>query len=132
MGGSKGPPSFSVRTDRRNGIARVALQGELDMATVTVLEEHIAILDQDNVKGLVLDLRGLTFLDSTGLHAFLDASRRAAENGHRFAIVGVSESTRRLFEITKTTRLLDEPGALFLIEGFAADESGPNVGTGDA
>ena len=120
--GPKGPPSFTVRTDRKNGVGRVALEGELDMATVPVLEEHLAVLEQDRVKALVLDLRDLTFVDSTGLHAFLSASQRAVDNGHRFAIVGVTDSTRRLFEITGTERLLDTDDGLRLLEKFTAVE----------
>jgi anti-sigma B factor antagonist len=110
----------------------VALEGELDMATVPVLEEHLVTIEHDSTRALVLDLRDLKFVDSSGLHAFLNASRRAVENGHRFAIVGVSESTRRLFDITNTTRLLDEPEAFFLIERFTAAERRPDRGTGGA
>ena len=130
MGSPRSPDPLSVRTDRRNGVTRVALEGELDMATVPVLEEHLVTIEHDSTRALVLDLRDLTFVDSSGLHAFLNASRRAVENGHRFAIVGVTEATRRLFEMTGTTRLLDEPEALFLIEGFTGAEGQPDTGTG--
>src|SRR5919197_2925709 len=73
MGSPRSPDPLSIRTDRRNGVTRVALEGELDLATVPVLEEHLAAIEHDGMRALVLDLRDLTFVDSSGLHAFLNA-----------------------------------------------------------
>jgi anti-anti-sigma factor len=63
--------SFGIQDDRRNGVARLALRGELDLATAPKLEGHLEQVEQDGVRAVVLDLRDLTFVDSTGLHAFL-------------------------------------------------------------
>jgi hypothetical protein len=40
---------------------------------------------------VLLDLRDLTFVDSTGLRTFLNAQRRAKDNGHRLALIGASD-----------------------------------------
>jgi anti-anti-sigma factor len=64
---------FGIQLDCRNGVARLALRGELDMATARKLEEHLMVVEQDGVGAVLLDLRDLTFVDSTGLHTFLKA-----------------------------------------------------------
>jgi anti-anti-sigma factor len=99
-------PSFDARAESRNGIARIALAGELDVATVGVMNEGMAAFEDDGVSAIMLDLRELTFIDSSGLLAFLQARTRAKANGHRFLLVGASPAARRLFALTRTETIL--------------------------
>ncbi len=57
-----------VRDDHGN--SRLTLRGELDLATVPRLEQALAEAGDD----VVLDLRGLTFMDSTGVRVLLEAA----------------------------------------------------------
>jgi anti-anti-sigma factor len=122
--GSSSSEFFSVRSDLRNGVARVVVQGDLDLGAVPTLDERLTLLEQDGVKAIILDLRDLSFIDSTGLRALLAASSRAANDGHRLAIVGAPDSARRLFEITGTERILNEPEGLRLLERFTRSSPG--------
>jgi anti-anti-sigma factor len=119
--GSSSSEFFLVRSDLRNGVARVVVQGELDLGTVPILDGHLSSLEQDGVKAIILDLRDLSFIDSTGLRALLDASSRAANDGHRLAIVGAPDPARRLLEITGTERILNQPEGLSLLDRFMGD-----------
>jgi anti-anti-sigma factor len=119
--GSSSSEFISVRSHLRNGVAHVVVQGDLDLGAVPTLNEHLRFLEQDGVKAIILDLRDLSFLDPTGLRALLAASSRAANDGHRLAIVGVPDPARRLFEITGTERILNEPEGLRLLELFTRD-----------
>jgi anti-anti-sigma factor len=119
--GSSASEFFSVRSDLRNGVARVVVQGELDLGAVPTLDEQVTSLEQDGVKAIILDLRDLSFIDSTGLRALLAASSRAANDGHRLAIVGASDPARRLFELTGTERILNQPEGLRLLDHFTRD-----------
>lgn len=119
--GSSSSEFFSVRSDLRNGVARVVVQGELDLGAVPALDEHLTLLEQDGVKAIILDLRDLSFIDPTGLKVLLGASSRAANDGHRLAIVGAPDPARRLFEITGTERILNEPEGLRLLDLFTRD-----------
>ena len=109
---------FKVRSDRRNGVVRVVLEGELDLATVPILEEHLSSLEPDGVAAELIDLRDLTFIDSAGLRALFAASNRARDNGHRFAVVGASEPARGLFRLSGADRLLHETEGMRLLESF--------------
>ena len=116
-------PMFATRTEVRRKVAEVALVGELDMRSASVLEEDLARYIGDGVAGVVIDLRELTFLDSSGLHTLVDAKRRATASGQRLVLVGATESTRRLFELTKTLFLLDEQDGVVLLDQFTGGQA---------
>lgn len=103
---------LTTQIDKSNGVARVLLKGELDIWTAPLLTEPLTALERDGVDEVVLDLRDLTFLDVTGLHAFVDARRRADMNGHRLLIVGALPFACRLFHLTGTQDLLSASGVL--------------------
>src|SRR6188472_2296518 len=58
------PQPFAVDVQRRNDVAIVQPHGELDLATVETLRH--ALDGIESPRRLVLDLRGLSFIDSTG------------------------------------------------------------------
>jgi anti-anti-sigma factor len=64
-------PQFSAQINSRNGVASIALRGELDIATVPDLEGHLAPFESDGVSAILLDLRELTFIDSVALHSLV-------------------------------------------------------------
>ena len=103
-------PPFGTRVEVHDGVAVMALSGELDMAAVPILRENLAPFEGNGVSTIVLDLQELTFIDSSGLLAFLEARRRAMSNGHRLLLSGPSPVARRLIEVTGTQSLLDEQG----------------------
>lgn len=111
-------PQFNARIEARNGVAWVALSGELDLVSAPVLKEHLTQFEHDGFSAIMLDLRDLTFIDSQGLHALLRASDRAKMNGHRLILVGASPEARHLFELTKTQFLLDEEEAVSMFGQF--------------
>jgi anti-sigma B factor antagonist len=76
---------FSATFARERGVSVVTVVGELDAASAGGLEAPLreAI---DAGGGLVLDLLGCGFLDSTGLHAIIDAESAVAARGGRLAI----------------------------------------------
>jgi anti-anti-sigma factor len=82
---SFGPTGFSLSTSERGGRLVVLIRGELDIATAPELEE--AISDGfDAGHDVVLDLRELEFMDSSGLRVLVSAHRRS-QTGPRFEIV---------------------------------------------
>jgi anti-anti-sigma factor len=92
--------SFEIAFESENGATIVAVKGEIDLATAPQLERSLAAAEQDDANGLVLDLRGVTFLDSTALHVLLRCSERLNETGRKLHVVCGPGPVRRLFEIT--------------------------------
>lgn len=115
--------TFDAQIDARDGVARVALMGELDMSTTPALEDCLGRCRGDGVSAIILDLRDLSFMDSSGLHAFLRARNDAEEDGHRLHLTGASGAVRKVFELTETQFLLDEPEGIGLLDRLSGDGS---------
>lgn len=99
-------PSYElcIRTERDQSAFRMFLSGELDLANADQLEQTLAAALVDH-GAVVLDLGGLTFLDSSGIEVFMGAAQRAQAGGGQFRIVN-SQKMRRVFEMTGTSSLL--------------------------
>ena len=82
----------------------MVLDGELDLATVPVAEQAISRV-AENVKTLVLDLRKLSFLDSSGLRLILSTDE--AVESRRVVIVRGPAQVDRVFDLTGTGARLD-------------------------
>jgi anti-sigma B factor antagonist len=85
-------------------MVQIVLDGELDLATVPVAEQAINRVDQDAAT-LVLDLRKLRFLDSSGLRLIL--ATHEAQGSRRVVIVRGPAQVDRVFELTGTGERLD-------------------------
>jgi anti-anti-sigma factor len=98
---------LEVETRKGDGMAHVVLRGELDLSTVEKVEKDLAALEASDEQLLVLDLSGLTFLDSTGLRLMVTADQRAQKDGRRLVIVKGPETVQRVFSITKLDETLE-------------------------
>ena len=116
------PPGFETRFETRNDVARITLRGELDMATAPILEEHLSRSGGNGTIAVVLDLHGVTYVDSSGLRAFLRARDRARHDGHRLIFVGANEQVRRVLALTGTEELLEGGDPEPLLERFQGSE----------
>ncbi len=83
-----------------DGVAIVRLRGEADLHTAPILREALndAVLQLPGT--LVVDMRGVTFIDSMMLGVLLSATRRARPNGTEVRIVLNDPHVRRIFELT--------------------------------
>jgi anti-anti-sigma factor len=79
----------------------VRLDGELDLASVPLLESEVENAMLDDPTTVVLDLSGLEFIDSTGLRAILSLDKRSTERGQTFALVRGSQQVQRLMSMTR-------------------------------
>lgn len=106
---------FRIEADELDdGTLRLSLVGELDVVTVVNLEAAIARLREREGRLVVLDLRRLEFMDSSGLRAILRVDAAARESGGRAVLVRGSDRIAEILRITGVdTRLeiVDEPPA---------------------
>jgi anti-sigma B factor antagonist len=93
----------------------LALRGELDISSAPALEEVLAGAEGTEPAVLVLDLRGLQFMDSTGLRTIVSADQRARDSGRRLIVVRGPEAVDRIFSVTRLDQrleLVEDPAAL--------------------
>ena len=93
-------------TDKSDGVFELSASGELDEATLDGWKEHLALAE--NAHGpVLLDLLGVTFMDSRCLAALLRTRETVAATRRPFAVVCDPEgAVQRLFAVTGTVRLI--------------------------
>jgi anti-sigma B factor antagonist len=91
--------SFRCDVACDGGAERITLEGELDLATVPAVEAALREPVDPGTRRRVLDLRGLTFMDSTGLRTILRANGAARREGWTLQIVAGPPAVQRIFEI---------------------------------
>jgi anti-anti-sigma factor len=101
----RGSSHLSLELRREDDAVLVSARGDIDLST---LAKATAALDaaRAGVRTLILDLREVGFMDTSGLRLVIEEQRRAAEAGYRFAVVRGSSRVQRLFEIAG---LADDP-----------------------
>jgi anti-sigma B factor antagonist len=92
------PFHCEVRRDGDTGSVRPV--GELDLATVAHVEAELRALRDAGCPRVVLDLRGLSFMDSNGVRLAVAWDAAARGDGFTFAIVPGIEPVQRVFRLT--------------------------------
>src|SRR5207302_7237020 len=128
VGGQCGVANPAVNSDfsvevRNEGSAWVlAASGELDLRTSPQLEATLDRVWASSAELVILDLRQIEFMDSTGLRVLLGAHQRAQETGRRVAVVRGADQVERVLTLTGVRDLLTVVDAP---EELLAGESSP-------
>ena len=94
--------NLDVDAEFDRGRVLLSLEGELDLATVPEAEAALMRLEHaPDTATIVLDLRRLAFMDSTGLRFVLAAGARASGNDRRFVIVRGPQNVHRVFRLAR-------------------------------
>jgi anti-sigma B factor antagonist len=105
---------LEIAVSESGGVRLLRLSGELDMAGVDRFERMLAPDEAPEEATFVVDLRGLTFIDSSGLRAVIMADQRVREEGGRFIVVRGSDRVNEVLEMTgvaERIELVDQPPA---------------------
>ncbi|MFA9270316.1 MAG: STAS domain-containing protein [Baekduiaceae bacterium] len=107
----RAPAPFELTVDLAGAWTVVRPVGEIDLATAGRVEQAAAGADGD----VVIDLRAVTFLDSSALRLLIQEERRAREGGHAFAVVPGGPEVQRLLQIAgldARLRVLEDPDVI--------------------
>ena len=89
------------------GTLTIGLDGELDIATAPALERLLREVERDRWPTVVLDLRQLSFIDSSGIRALLTANDRIGRRGGRMLVRHPSRAVRRTLAAIGVDSILD-------------------------
>jgi anti-sigma B factor antagonist len=108
------PITFTT-PDPHTATVTTSIAGALDLAAVPDLHGQVdALLAEDGVTGIVLDLSEVTFLDSSGIGALVGCLRKANEAGKTLRVDNAHGLVREVLDLTNVTPLLTgqtPPGA---------------------
>ena len=96
------PGQLTIESSRQEDVVFLALVGELDLASAPHFEQELESALATGPNRVVLDLRRLEFMDSSGLQALLRAHERGNLDGHVLSLRPGPHQVQRVFELTKT------------------------------
>jgi anti-sigma B factor antagonist len=96
------PDHLQITVQEAGSAHVVKLRGDLDLGSADDLRERLNGVALDGKPEIVVDLRDLAFLDSSGLRELIVASRSAATIGRRFALIAGRDEIQRVFKISGT------------------------------
>ena len=107
---------LALTIERLEGNAmRIALRGELDLEHAYTFDEELKKIEGMQPDCICIDLRELTFLDSSGLGRLVAARRRSMKQGRRLVLVRGPATVQRLLQLTaveESFELISAPDAL--------------------
>lgn len=95
--------SFKIDDEVVDGVPVVSASGEIDVATAPPLRDRLQALTTSGKSTVVVDLLGVTFLDSTALGVLVGALKRCREAGGDLPLVIDEPRILKVFEITGLT-----------------------------
>jgi anti-sigma B factor antagonist len=104
---------LQLSTSVAAGAAVIVLEGELDLAGANVLEQELASPEVEAAPALVLDMQGVSFMDSSGLRVIAVTLQDSQDRRRRFALIPGAAQVMRVFDITRMRERLEfvsDPG----------------------
>jgi anti-sigma B factor antagonist len=101
------PAELSWTLSPERALVRVRLEGELDLSTAATFQEAVVDLMESGWSSILVDLGGLTFMDSSGLRTAFELDTEASRRGIALRLTGANESVLRLFSLTGLSRRLN-------------------------
>jgi anti-sigma B factor antagonist len=93
--------SSSGRTPRKDRADVLPLKGEIDLHVSPSVTASLSAMIEKKPQRLVVDLSGVTYIDSAGLAALIEAMQKVEGYGGRFLLAGLQETVRSIFEISR-------------------------------
>jgi anti-sigma B factor antagonist len=106
------PDGLEIVVRREGTTTAIEVHGEWDLAGLASIRQAISWVMDDLPECIVLDLSQVGFMDSTGLHAAIELTRRSAAQNKRLVIIPGPEPVQRMFEVTglrEQLPFIDEP-----------------------
>jgi anti-sigma B factor antagonist len=101
-----GPARFELTIEQRADAVVVRVEGELDVLTGPKLTARLNALLRQRATDVVLDLRGVRFMDSAGLQILLLTRRRLLRQSRALSVICADGPVRRLIELARLNETL--------------------------
>jgi anti-sigma B factor antagonist len=88
----------------KQGASIVMFKGEIDLESSPAARETL-LKCFNNTGSVIVDLSGVTYIDSSGVASMVEALQASRKNNSRFSLAAVSEPTRRVLELARLDKV---------------------------
>lgn len=105
---------FIIHQESSNDEMKLFLEGELDLSTAPQLRKAAELLIDEKDKALVLNMRELKYIDSTGIGVIISILKKRENTKSSFAVEEVPPKIKKLFDLTGITKFLNPTNTNFV------------------
>ena len=99
---------MNINIKENNGnIAVLEIEGEVDMLNAPEVRDNLLPLFKETMRGIVVDLSGVTYMDSSGIATMIEGLQWSTREGKRFIVSGLSEQVMDVFVLTNLKEVFD-------------------------
>ncbi len=103
---------MNISTQIKQGVLVVRVEGELDMHVADEFRQKVdEALETGNIRHVILNLKGVTFVDSSGLGVILGRYKKISATGGRLLAAGVKPQVARVFELSGLLKIIRTYGS---------------------
>lgn len=100
------PLRLGIDVQRVEGLPVLLVKGEIDIYTAPMFKQAVVGLVSDGHSDVVIDLSGVTFMDSSGFGTLLGATRRLRPTGGGLYLAGANTTIQRMLRLTRLDTIM--------------------------
>ncbi|MBU1340122.1 MAG: STAS domain-containing protein [Proteobacteria bacterium] len=93
--------SFKIKSEQKENIGVIMVEGEVDMFTSPSLRDKLVPFFEKGVKGIIVDLSGVSFMDSSGIATLVEGLQWSKKNNKAFVLTGLGTNVLNALTLTK-------------------------------
>jgi len=98
---------LQITSRKKKGILMVSLKGELDHHTAKQVREHIdKKLEDPTIKNIIMDIKGLNFMDSSGIGVLIGRYKIISNRGGMLGVININSHIDRIFQMSGIYKLI--------------------------
>jgi len=103
---------MEIEIKNYQGMKVMALSGEIDMYSSPALREEMMGLINKRVTPLLVDFKGVPYIDSSGIATFVEGLKCMMSYGGRLKLIGLLEGVREIFRFSKLDKVFEIYGTI--------------------
>lgn len=93
--------SFKIKSEEKENIGIIIVEGEVDMLTSPDLRDKLVPFFEKGVKGIIVNLSGVSFMDSSGIATLVEGLQWSRKDGKKFILAGLGTNVMNALSLTK-------------------------------
>lgn len=93
--------SFKIKSEEKDGMGVIHVEGEIDMFSSPSLRDKLLPLFKKGVKAIIVDLSGVSFMDSSGIATLVEGLQWSKKDKKEFVLTGLGTNVLNALSLTK-------------------------------
>ncbi|MCF6247291.1 MAG: STAS domain-containing protein [Desulfobacula sp.] len=96
---------FKIKRKKKNDIGIIHVEGDIDMFTSPGLRDTLVPMFEDGLKGIIVNLSGVSFMDSSGIATLVEGLQWSKKGGKAFVLTGLGTNVLNALSLTKLEKV---------------------------